>query len=133
MKHITVLLVLFGLAASCSAQFVVVPKDERFLIDSVSKNQILEALNQFLEQKEGPNKANTCVLKDDLPAMSALLDEMKGMDKNPKLKDDHFYKPYVENIADAGNNNFIIQLNYLGYAEGQPILRASFKLMAKKG
>jgi len=132
MKHITILLVLFGLAASCGAQFVVVPKDERFLIDSVSKNQIVEALNHFLEQKEGPNKANTFVWKEDLPAMSALLDEMKGMYKNAKLKDDHFYKPSVENIVDAGNNNFLIQLNYLGYAEGQPILRASFRLMAKK-
>ena len=132
MKRITFLIALIGAAFSSSGQFLVIPKDERFTIDSVTKQDLLESLNHFLDQKEGPNKNNTYVLKDDLPAMSALLDEMKGMDKNAKLKDDHFYKPFVENIVDVGNNNFLVQLNYMGYAEGLPVVRASFRLMAKK-
>jgi hypothetical protein len=132
MKQITFLIALLALAFSSSSQFLVVPKDERFLIDSVTKQNLFESLNHFLDQKEGPNKENTYVLKSDLPAMSALLDEIKRMDKNAKLKDDHFYKPFVENVVDAGEDNFLVQLNYMGYAEGLPILRASFRLMAKK-
>jgi len=133
MKRITIftIAILLGSAFSLKAQLVI-PKDERFLIDSLTKQQLAESLNHFLDQKEGPNQENTCVLKSDLPAMSALLDEMKGMDKNVKLKDDHFYKPVLENIVDEGNNNFLVQLNYMGYADGLPMLRASFRIMAKK-
>ena len=132
MKRITFLLVLLGLGFSASAQSLIIPKDERITIDSVTKQNLFESLNRFLDQKEGPNKENTYVLTSDLPAMSALLDEIKRMDKNTKLKDEHFYKPFVENVVDIGNNNFLVQLNYMGYADGLPILRAGFKLMAKK-
>jgi hypothetical protein len=132
MKQITFLVALLGLAFSSSGQFLVVPRDVRFNIDSVTKDHLFESLNHFLDQKEHRNKENTYVFKSDLPAMSALLDEIKGIEKNTKLKDDHFYKPFVENIVDAGDNNFLIQLNYMGYAEGLPIVRASFRLMAKK-
>ncbi len=132
MKRITILIALVGMAFSSSGQFLVIPKEIRLTIDSVTKRQLFESLNHFLDQKEGPNKNNTYVLKDDLPAMSAFLDEMKGMDKNAKLKDDHFYKPFVQNVVDVGNNNLLVQLTYMGYAEGLPILRASFRLMAKK-
>ena len=132
MKRITFLIALMGVAFSSRGQFLVVPKDIRLTIDSVTKQNLLESLNRFLDQKEGPNNSNTCVLKGDLPAMSALLDEFKGIDKNTKTKDDHFYKPFLENVVDIGDNNFLVQLNYMNYAEGTPIVRASFRLMAKR-
>ncbi len=132
MKQITWLL--FALLMVCSsfshAQSVTVPKEVRFLVDSATKQQLVESLNQFLAQKESPNKADQYVLPADLPAMSALLDELKGMDKNIKLKDDHFYKPVLENLVDAGNRRLVVQFAYLGYADGASVLRASFRLMA---
>jgi hypothetical protein len=117
---------------SSNAQPVIIPKDVRFLVDSATKQQLVESLNQFLAQKESPNKANPYVLPADLPAMSALLDELKGIDKNNKLKDDRFYKPVLENLIDAGNGRLTVQFAYLGYGDGAPALRASFRLMAVK-
>ena len=100
--------------------------------DSVTKNDLIISLNGFLDQKEGPNKENKFVLKEDLLAMSALLDEIKGMEKNAKLKDDHFYKAYLTNSVKLDDGDFLIQLSYLGMAENAPVLRASFRLLAKK-
>ena len=130
MKQITFLIALIGLTFSCSAQTLVIPKEERFMIDSVAKQNLFESLSRFLDQKEGANKENTCVLKSDLPAMSALLDEMKGMDKNVKLKDDHFYKPTVQNVTTAAGGQLLVQLAYIGCIDGVPVQRACFRLLA---
>jgi hypothetical protein len=113
-------------------QSLIVPRDLRLTIDSITKNQLVSALNGFLAQKEKPNKENTFILKEDVLPMSALLDEFKGIEKNTKLKDDHFYKPYLTSAVDVGDNNFLIQLSYLGIDENTPVLQASFKLFAKK-
>jgi len=100
--------------------------------DSITKNELVSSLNGFLEQKEGPNKENKFVLKEDLLAMSALLDEIKGMEKSAKRKDDHFYKACLTNIVKLDSDDFLVQLAYTGMAENAPVLRASFKLLAKK-
>jgi hypothetical protein len=134
MKSIVFVLLslLTGLAVSSYGQSLVVPRDIRLTTDSITKVQLINSLNGFLDQKEKPNRENTFVLKEDLLAMSALLDEFKGMDKNAKLKDDHFYKPYLTSAVDVGNNNFLIQLSYLGVDDSTPVLHASFRLFAKK-
>jgi hypothetical protein len=101
-------------------------------IDSATKKELIKALNDFLVQKEKPNNENKYVLKEDLLEMSALLDEMKGVDKNPKLKNDNFYRAYLTNIVDFGNSHFLVQVSYIGVKEDVPVLRASFRLLAKK-
>jgi hypothetical protein len=100
--------------------------------DSVIKNDLVSSLNGFGSQIENPNDQNKFVLKEDLLEMSAMLDEMKGMEKNATLKDDHFYKTYLTNVTGLGNNNFLVQVAYIGVSENVPVLRASFKLLAKK-
>ncbi len=100
--------------------------------DSATKNELISSLNGFLDQKEGPNKENKFVLKEDLLAMSALLDEIKGMEKNAKLKDDHFYKAYLTNAVKLDNSDLLVQFAYVGTSENAPVLRASFRLLAKK-
>ncbi len=132
----TILLIaglLSGLTFSSYGQSLIIAKDASLPKDTVTKNELINSLNGFLDQKDGPSKNNKYVLKEDLLAMSALLDELKGMDKNIKLKDDHFYKAYLTNTVNVDNNDFLIQLAYMGMAENLPILRASFKLMAKNG
>ena len=68
-------------STSSSGQSLVVPKDVRLPVDSVTKNQLIVSINGFLAQKENTNKENTFVLKDDLLEMSALMDEFKGIEK----------------------------------------------------
>ncbi len=100
--------------------------------DTVIRSQFVHSLMGFLKQKDKPNKDNTYVLNETLLATSALLDEMKGMEQNATLKDPNFYKASIINCVDDGNGKLIIQLAYMGIKESQPVLRASFKLLAQK-
>jgi hypothetical protein len=104
---------------------VVLPKD------TLVAKQLVKSLNGFLSQKESPNKENTYILKEDLLETSILLDEMKGIEKSGKFKDNNFYKGYLTNVVQIDLSNFIIQLSYLGVNENTPILCASFELLAK--
>ena len=73
-----------------SAQSVIIPNGTRLPQDSIVKNQLINSLNEFLAQKEQPAKENPFVLKERLPETSALLDEMKGIERSPKTND--FFK-----------------------------------------
>ena len=79
--------VLLFSAVFCSAQSVIIPNGTRLPEDTVIKNQLIKSLNEFLSQKEQPIKENQFVLKDCLPETSALLDEMKGIERSPKASD----------------------------------------------
>lgn len=104
---------------------VILPKD------TLVSKQLIKSLNGFLSQKESPNKENIFVLKEDLLETSILLDEMKGIEKSAKFKDDNFYKGYLNNVVQIDKSNFIIQLSYIGINESSPILAASFEILAK--
>lgn len=123
---------LLGSVFSSFAQSLIILPEINLPKDSLTKNQLLSSLNGFLDQKENPNKQNAFVLKEDLLATSLLLNEMKGMEKNIKLKDDHFYKPYLQNVVSLSDDNFLVQVNYSGINAGLPVLRASFRLLAKR-
>ena len=114
----------------CSAQSVIIQSGIKLPADTVVGKQLINSLNGFLGQKEQPNKENKFVLKEDLPETSDLLDEMKGIERNSKAND--FFKPYVNNVVELDGNNFIVQLSYMGVTDNAPVLRASFKLRAKK-
>ncbi|MBD1363463.1 hypothetical protein IDJ77_06545 [Mucilaginibacter sp. ZT4R22] len=110
---------------------VIIPKNINLPQDTVSK-QIVIALNGFLSQKEKPNKDNSFVLKDELLETSALLDEMKGIEQNVTLKVADFYRPYLTNVVKQGENRYAVQFSYIGVAGDTPLMRASFKLLAKQ-
>jgi hypothetical protein len=114
------------------AQIVIVPVGINLPQDTLTKKQLISSLNGFLSQKEQPNKENKFVLEEDLLETSALLDEIKGMEKNIKLKDNDFYKCYLTNIVKLDEDNYVVQFSYVGIKENTPVLRASFKLLAKR-
>lgn len=100
--------------------------------DTLAANNLIKSLNGFLSLKEMPNKVNPFVLKEDLLETSILLDEMKGIEKSEKYKDDNFYKGYLTNVVQIDNINFLIQFSYIGINENVPILLASFEVLAKQ-
>jgi hypothetical protein len=100
--------------------------------DTTLKNEILISLQSFFSQVPKANKENTFVLSTDLLETSALLDEMKDIEMNEALKEEHFYKPYLNNATALTDTDFIIQLSYIGIKENNADLRASFTLLAKK-
>jgi hypothetical protein len=120
-----------GLAAFAQTNPLIVPANVALPKDTLIANHLLKSLNGFLSQKESPNKENVFVLKEDLLETSILLDEMKGIEKSGKFKDDNFYKGYLTNVVQTDKSNFIIQFSYIGVNENAPILMASFEILAK--
>ena len=113
------------------AQTVVVPGTVTLPQDTVIKTQLIASLNGFLQQRGGPNKDNKYALKGDLLSTSALLDEMKGVERSSRFNDTGFYKCHLANVVKLDDARYLLQLHFIGIMEGTPILRASFRLMAK--
>lgn len=126
------------LAAACSyltthAQYNVIPSPElNKTVDSVTMSQIMYDLNAFIKAKEKVNSDNAYILAGHLPETSALLDEMKAIERSEKIADTSFYKAYLTNLARLDSSKFIIGISYIGVKDAIPHLRASFKLMGVK-
>jgi hypothetical protein len=133
LSRFAITIVLAAITLTASAQSIIIQKNIVLPPDTATSNSLIHSLNGFLAQKESANKDNTYVLKDDLLATSALLDEIKGMDNNRQAKAPNFYKPYLTNVVQTGGDNFIVQFSYIGANDGTPVLRASFRLEAIKG
>jgi hypothetical protein len=130
-KIILIVSLHLGLLTFAQTNSLIVPANVALPKDTLIANHLLKSLNGFLSQKESPNKENVFVLKEDLLETSILLDEMKGIEKSPKFKDDNFYKGYLTNVVQIDKSNFIIQFSYIGLNENAPILMASFEILAK--
>lgn len=100
--------------------------------DSLVAKQLVTSLNDLLVAKEKPNEENKYVLISERLETYILLDEMNGIEKSGKYKDDNFYKPYLTNVVKLNDNQYYIQLSYIGITENSPMLRASFELIAHK-
>jgi hypothetical protein len=132
LKNIILLVSLhLGLLTFAQTNPLIVPANVVLPKDTLVANHLIKSLNGFLSQKESPNKENVFVLKEDLLETSILLDEMKGIEKSGKFKDDNFYKGYLTNVVQIDKSNFIIQFSYIGVNENTPILSASFEVLAK--
>jgi hypothetical protein len=103
---------------------ILIAKNIKLPADSAT-TQIITALNGLLSQKEKPNNENGFIFKDRLLETSALIDEMKGLDK------DALYKPYMTNIVKQGEK-YAVKFAYLGVTDGAPSIKASFSLLAQK-
>ena len=132
-KPLTIAFTIF-IASTVAGQSnpIIIPNNIFLPKDSIVKKQLISDLNGFLSQKEKPNNQNTFVLKTELLETSILLDEMKGMEKNPILNVDTFYKAYLTNVLKLNDSSFKIQFAYLGMNERVPSLRANFTIIAQK-
>ena len=126
------LLLSFTLLTTGQTKLLIIPVNINLPKDTIKSNHLIKSLNGFLSQKENTNKENTFILKEDLLGVSILLDEMKGIEKSVKYKDDNFYKGYLTNVVQIDNEDFLIQFSYVGVTENTPILVASFEILAKE-
>ncbi|MEO8515477.1 MAG: hypothetical protein ABI426_01965 [Flavobacterium sp.] len=134
MKNLfTILLVIFSFSVVVGQNNpLIVPKTTTLPQDSLEVKKILLSLNDLLIAKEKPNEENNLVWNKEKVETYILLDEMNGIDKSGKYKDDFFYKPYLTNLIKKSDSEYYIQLSYIGVGENVPMLRASFELVAHK-
>ncbi len=100
--------------------------------DSIVSAQLIASLDSFLTLKGRPNGENNFVWQNELVETFVLLDEMKEVDKNEKLKDNHFYKPYLMDVVKLNDSIYAVKLSYIGMKENAPLFRASFNLVAHR-
>lgn len=125
-NKLMVLIMLTDIALTSLGQSLVIPNEISLPKDSLVKEQLISSLNGLLAQKERPAGKNEFIFKKNLLGTSALMDELRGMEQNVILKDTAFYKCYLNNIVRLNDDTF------LGIANGKPVFRAAFKLLAKK-
>ncbi len=109
-----------------------IPTDTHLPRDSVVKNELLTSLNNFLSQIPKQNKENAFVLNSDLLETSVLMDEMKNLETSNELKTENFFKPYLMNLVQINDTNYLVQISYMGINEGRSLLRASLTLEGRK-
>ena len=107
-------------------QNIVLPKD------SIESKNLTTSLNDFLLSAQKPNEENKFILESEKIETFILLDEINGIEKNGKLKDDFFYKPYLTNLVPLKDSNYLVQVSYIGTNESVAFLRASFEFIAHK-
>ncbi|MCF8246790.1 MAG: hypothetical protein K9J37_07860 [Saprospiraceae bacterium] len=100
--------------------------------DSIESKNLTTSLNDFLFSAQKPNKENKFVFEDEKIETFIQLDEINGIEKSGKYKDDFFYKPYLTNVVLLKDKNYLIQVSYIGTNENVAILRASFEFIAHK-
>jgi hypothetical protein len=105
---------------------IVLPKD------SIISKSLISSLNEFLLAAQKSNEENKFIFEDEKIETFIQLDELIGIEKSGKFKDDFFYKPYLTNVVLLKENNYLIQVSYIGTNENTAFLRASFEFIAHK-
>jgi hypothetical protein len=105
---------------------IVLPKD------SIEGITLTSSLNEFLVAAQKPNDENRFVFGNEKAETFILLDEIMGIEKSVKLKNDSFYKPYLTNIVSLKDSQYLIQIAYIGINNNEAHLRADFELIAHK-
>ena len=105
---------------------IILPKD------SIESKLLVSSLNDFLAAAQKPNEENKLVLETEKIETFILLDEVNGIEKSGKFKDDYFYKPYLTNVVAFKNNQYLLQVSYIGTNENTSYLRTSFEFIAHK-
>ena len=126
------LFVLVGSNSIANAQSISLTSGIKLPDSSLIKTSLLPALNGFIIELERPYKENQYVDQSVLPETSALMDELKNMDKNEKTHEKAFYKCTLNNAVKIDEGKYLIQISYLGINDGYPVLKASFRLIAIK-
>jgi hypothetical protein len=133
MKNLlTVTLLFFAFLSHAQNSSLVINPNVRLLKDSTENSVFIKSLNGFLEDSQKPNEENKFVLLTEKIETDILLDEFKGIQKSGRFKDDYFYKPYLTNLVPLPQNQYLIQLAYIGVNEKTPILVANFEIIAHK-
>lgn len=100
--------------------------------DSILSKTLTNSLNDFLLSAQKPNEENKFIFDNEKMETFIQLDEINGIEKSGKYKDEFFYKPYLTNIVLQKDNNYLIQVSYIGVAENTAFLRANFAFIAHK-
>lgn len=129
---ITVTLLLVNFLANAQKDYLRVNSNIILPKDTIESKALITSLNNFLLSAQKNNEENKFVYENEKLETFIQLDEINGIEKSEKFKDDFFYKPYVTNIVLQEDNDYLIQVSYIGIHQENALLRASFEFVARK-
>lgn len=75
--------------------------------DSIECKILTNAFNDFLFSAQASNEKNKFVFEEEKIETFIQLDELKGIERSVKYNDDFFYKPYLTNIVQLIDKNYL--------------------------
>lgn len=131
MKNIksTLLLCAIFYAGITNAQRSSIIVSEHIVLPDTA-SRLVDDLNLFLEAADKSNLENAYIRKDQKVETYILLDEIMYIHKNPFTHQDHFYKPYLNNIIELEDQQYLLQISYIGGEAGEHELQAMFEIIA---
>ena len=130
MKGIITIAFIFVFQLINAQSGIIIPRYIKMPKDSVISKQIISSLNGFLLSAQENTSANPYILPSQLIETNILLDEFKGIEKSRKFKDEHFFKPYLDNIVEIDKDKYLIQISHIGAKDSISYLRSVFDIIA---
>lgn len=126
------LILLFVCKTFSQTQLIKLAPNLRLPSDSNETQKLRFTLHTFLNNCEKSNEENTLVLESQKLETFLLMDEIRGIQKNTQNEKEQFYIAYLSNVSPLNEDQYLVQVAYLGYGDSIPQLKASFTLLAHK-
>jgi hypothetical protein len=114
------------------AQTLFITPGLRLPEDEVTRSGLIGSLRGWLEQKSGPDSLNAFVSRDELPTTSVLMDELRSIDRNTRVRDSAGCKCYLTNVVGLDSGRWLVQLSYVGQKENAPPVEACCTVLARR-
>lgn len=131
-KIFTLTLLIATIFANAQSKKLIVNEYIGLPKDSIEAKSLINSLDNFLIDAQKPNEENKYILPSQKIETFIQLDEVNGIEKSGRFKDDFFYKPYLTNIVAIEKGKYLIKVSYIGVNEKTPILVGSFEFIAHK-
>lgn len=129
---LTAMLLLAACITNAQTSIVKIGPEIRLPKDSLESERLISSLNQFLIAAEKNAKENEWVFPSQFLQTSVLLDEIEGIQKSEQREDDSFYKPHLIDASPIEDEQYFVQISYLGILGETPVTRANIELVAHK-
>ena len=131
-KIFTLTLLIATIFANAQSKKLIVNEYIGLPKDSIEAKSLINSLDNFLIDAQKPNEENKYILPSQKIETFIQLDEVNGIEKSGRFKDDFFYKPYLTNIVAIEKDKYLMKVSYIGVNEKTPILVGSFEFIAHK-
>lgn len=135
MKNILVAAYLTLSAGMAIAQgtALVVPRGIRLPKDSATCAGLIGSLEGWLDQRNHPDSMNAYVSRDELPATTVFMDELRSLDWFIHRDSAISCKCYLGDVVSLDSMHCLVQLNYMEVRKDTPMLRACCTVLARRG
>ncbi|GGB17533.1 hypothetical protein [Puia dinghuensis] len=135
MKKITfpvLLFLLFVVNGVAQPGGLLVAPGVRLPEDPAVRTGLIGSLTGWLEQRNKPDSLNAYLLREELPVMSVLMDELRNIDWYIKRDSAKSCRCYLGNLSSLDSLRWLAQVNYMEMRGDTPMLRACCTVLTRR-